>query len=124
MKKEYFYLVADDSYANKFRICMNHEYFLFPTGTDGSYNVFISRVLNLSFAQTLRYMRDRLGAELVGKNCRYVMAYFENTKEVKAFVKMLNASMEYIMNVHNNPYVYITKEDGTIEKVPMNFNEN
>ena len=75
--EKYFYLEESPIYKNKYIIRLNHDKFLFPTGTSGSYNVFIARVLNLSYADYLRYSRDRLGAELIGKQSRYVMAYYD-----------------------------------------------
>ena len=104
--EKYFYLEESPIYKNKYIIRLNHDKFLFPTGTSGSYNVFIARVLNLSYADYLRYSRDRLGAELVGKQSRYVVAYYDKNQTTEAFVKLLNKRMEYIMHEHSFPYEY------------------
>lgn len=123
--KKYFYLDESPFYKNKYMICMNHDLFLFPTGTTGSFNVFIARVLNLSYADFLRYCRDRLGAELIGKNKRYVVPYFENSAEVLALIKLLNTRMEYIMNEHNFPFEYTEDKDGNVTRQPFKMpNEN
>ena len=123
--KKYFYLEEASSYKNKYIIKLNHELFLFPHGTSGSYNVFVARVLNLSYADYLRYARDRIGAELIGKNTRYVMAYYNNDANTAALIKLLNTRMEYIMNEHKYPFNYTEEEDGKITRTPFTeINEN
>ena len=119
--QKYFYLEESPIYKNKYIIRLNHDKFLFPTGTSGSYNVFIARVLNLSYADYLRYSRDRLGAELIGKQSRYVMAYYDKNQTTEAFIKLLNKRMEYIMNEHNFPYEY-KEENGEIKCIPFKNN--
>ena len=121
--EKYFYLEESPIYKNKYIIRLNHDKFLFPTGTSGSYNVFIARVLNLSYADYLRYSRDRLGAELIGKQSRYVMAYYDKNQTTEAFIKLLNKRMEYIMNEHNFPYEY-KEENGEVKRIPFENNEN
>lgn len=123
--KRYFYLEESPFYKNKYVIRLNHELFLFPHGTSGSYNVFIARVLNLSYADYLRYSRDRLGAELVGKNSRYVVPYYNNDASTSALIKLLNMRMEYIMNEHKYPFEYTEDKDGNISRKPfVTENEN
>ena len=119
--EKYFYLEESPIYKNKYIIRLNHDKFLFPTGTSGSYNVFIARVLNLSYADYLRYSRDRLGAELIGKQSRYVMAYYDRNQTTEAFIKLLNKRMEYIMNEHNFPYEY-KEENGEVKRIPFEQN--
>ena len=123
--KRYFYLEESPFYKNKYIIKLNHELFLFPHGTSGSYNVFVARVLNLSYADYLRYARDRLGAELVGKNTRYVVPYYNNDASTSALIKLLNMRMEYIMNEHKYPFEYTEDKDGNISRKPfVTENEN
>lgn len=123
--KKYFYLDESPFYKNKYVISMNHDLFLFPTGTTGSFNVFIARVLNLSYADFLRYCRDRLGAELIGKNRRYVVPYFENNQSTSALIKLLNTRMEYIMHEHEFPFEYAEDKDGQVIRTPfITPNEN
>ena len=119
--EKYFYLEESPIYKNKYIIRLNHDKFLFPTGTSGSYNVFIARVLNLSYADYLRYSRDRLGAELIGKQSRYVMAYYDKNQTTEAFIKLLNKRMEYIMNEHSFPYEY-KEENGEVKRIPFEQN--
>lgn len=119
--EKYFYLEESPIYKNKYIIRLNRDKFLFPTGTSGSYNVFIARVLNLSYADYLRYSRDRLGAELVGKQSRYVVAYYDKNQTTEAFVKLLNKRMEYIMHEHSFPYEY-KEENGEVKRIPFEQN--
>jgi len=121
--KEYFYLDESPVFKEKYVIRLNHELFPFPHGTRGSFNVIIARLLNLSYAQHLRYCRDRLGAELIGKNTRYVVPYFDRNELSRGFVKLLNKRMEYLMNERKYPFDYV-EVDGNIERVPFNENES
>lgn len=101
---------------------MNLEKFLFPNGTEGSYGVFPARLLNLSYADYLRYARDRLGAELVGKGKKYIIPYFDNNETTKMFIKLLNKRMEFIMNEHEFPFDYV-EEDGEVKRIPFKEDE-
>lgn len=119
--EKYFKLEESPIYKNKYIITMDYEKFLFPNGTEGSYQVFVARLLNLSYADYLRYARDRLGAELVGKKSKYIAAYFDKNQTTDMFIRLLNKRMDYIMNEHEFPFEYKVTED-TIEQVP--FGEN
>lgn len=122
--KKYFYLDESPIYLNKFLIRMNHDEFLFPHGTTGSFNVFVARLLNLSYANYLRYARDRLGAELIGRGARYVIPYFRRNEVTEAFIKLLNRRMEFIMNEHEFPFDYKEDNEGNVVRVPFETNEN
>ena len=119
MTRKFFYLEEAPYYANKYMIQMNHELFGFQNGTRGSYRVLPARLVNLSYAQFLRYCRDVLGAELVGKNQKYVLPYFEKTNEVRMFIKLLNARMEYVKREQESPYEYTEDEDGKVIRTPF-----
>ena len=62
-------------------ITVDHEKFHI-TGTKGSCHIIEARVMNLSYAQYLRMCRDLFGAEIIGKNSMYPVAYFKNIKMV------------------------------------------
>ena len=120
--ERYFYLEYSPIYQDKIIIRFDNNFSLFTAETPGSYDIFISRLLNLSYANYLKYARDRLGAQLVGKNNRYITVLFNNTPEVKAFVKLLNKRLEYIINEREFPYDY-KEDDGKIELIPFDENE-
>lgn len=113
----YFTLDNSPIYQNKYVLRFNLEGCPFPNGTEGSYAVFPARLMNLSYTDYLRFTRDRLGAELIGKFNKYVTPYFDKTEEVLEFVKSLNLRMKTIMFEQEHPYELIKKEDGTILKV-------
>ena len=92
---------------------LNHDLFKFNGTTRGSYGVFAARVLKLDYPTFLRYCRDRLGADLIGKRSLYVTPYYLDNQETRMFVKLLNARMDFIMNVVNSPYDFVEK-DGEI----------
>ena len=91
-----FYLDTTPFYKNKYLIRVNPEAMNFPSGATGSLNVFTARVAGLSYPDYLRYCRDKLGAEIVGKNGYYLITYFSNDKKVQDFVKFLNQRIEVI----------------------------
>lgn len=115
---KYFYLDTSPVFTNKYVIRVNVDKTLFPKGTTGSYNVLVARLLNLTYAQYLRYARDILGAELIGKKTKYVTPYFDRNEKTLALVNLLNARMEYLMNEREFPYDY-KEEDGNIERIPF-----
>lgn len=121
---KFFYFDESPIYTNKYILRLDIDNFLFPKGTNGSFNVFPARVLNLSYADYLRYVRDRLGAELVGKGTKYVVPYFDRNETTDAFVKLLNKRMEYIMEEHRHPYDYKEVEEGKIEIIPFKRDED
>ena len=125
MTRQFFYLDDSPLYKNKYVIRFNIDKSLFPNGTTGSYNIFQARLLNLSYAEYLRFCRDKLGAELIGKGSRYMFPYFDNNEEVKLLVKLLNTRMSYIVNEKEYPYEYSEVENGDITRTPFKeSNEN
>ena len=65
--------------------------------TLGSYNVLAARLLKLSYPNYLRYCRDNYGAEIIGKNCMYPVAYFEQVK-AKNLCEILNRYANFVFN--------------------------
>lgn len=119
----YFYFESAPTVKDKYIIKVKKEELPFISKNKGSYNVFIARILNLSYADYLRYCRDRLGADLMGKNKRYVIPYFDRNETTEMFLKLLNDRMKYILNEYNHPYEVI-QEDGVYKKVYFNEEEN
>lgn len=58
--------------------------------TEGSYNVLPARVMGITYANYLRLCRDEYGAEIIGKNSSYPVAYFNEISRVKELVKELD----------------------------------
>lgn len=63
----------------------------------GSCNVLAARVCGLSWAEYLRMCRDVYGAELMGKNEKYPVAYFTDTTKAKQLVSVLNKQVSTIL---------------------------
>lgn len=124
MNEKYFYLDKSEYYKERLLIRTNPEKMPFPHGTNGSFNILPARILNLSYSQYLRYCRDRLGADLIGKGYKYVVPYFTDTEEVRQLIKLLNARMKFIMNEQEFPYEYKREDNGVIIRTPFNSNEN
>ena len=81
----------------------------FPNGTNGSYDVFIARLLNLTYPDYLRFARDRLGAELIGKNKCYITVLFNNNQTSQLFINILNNAVKYTKEGYIKLRIY--KED-------------
>lgn len=120
---KYFSLQSHPVYQDKHIIYFDCPSEYFPKGIDGSYDVFISKLLGLSYPEYLRYARDRLGAELIGKNRRYITVLFTKDETSMTLVKVLNLRMKYIINEHDFPYKY-KEENGKVERVPFKENKN
>ena len=71
--------------------------------TYGSFNLLAARVMGLTYANYLRFCRDVVGAELMGKNSAYPLAYFRNDIKTKQFVRLLNSRMNLIMWEREHP---------------------
>lgn len=100
--RKVFYL--DESLHNpgKYMIRVNVDLIPFTT-TIGSLNVLAARLLNLSYAQYLRFCRDIVGAEIHGKNHYYPVAYFRRNDLSEQLVKLLNARTEFILWEDEHP---------------------
>ena len=123
LMEKYFYLDESPLYKDKYVIRLNKEDLCFQKGFTGSFGVFPARLLGLSYVQYLRFCRDILGAELIGKNKKYVSVYFDRTDEVRQFIKLLNARAALAMNYHNFPFEY--KEVGDkVERSSLKGEEN
>ena len=94
--KNYFYLVESASMPKKFFICPNHDR-LHLEHTNGSSNIICARVMGLSYANYLRMCRDRYGADIIGKGCKYPVAFFEKNKKADELVSILNSKAKEIL---------------------------
>lgn len=109
-KVEYFRLedsvMAPGKYFIRFDIALVPGIYTF-----GNYHIMGARLMNLSFAQYLRFCRDCVGGELIGKGTMYPMVVFNKTPELVALVRLLNTRMNLVMmdrkgetdDNHNNP---------------------
>lgn len=101
-RKQYFKLEESPYYDHRYVIAPNWEE-LPEMSTSGSFAILGARLLNLSYANYLRMCRDVAGAQIVGKNKTYPVAYFEMSNEVRALVGLLNAAMGLVMWERQHP---------------------
>lgn len=120
--KKYFYLEESPYNPGYYVISLEHSNFPFSGGIRGSYNIIIARILNLSYANFLRYSRDVLGARISGKETYYIVPYFKRTKEVDQLIKLLNSRMEMLIHERENRFE-IKENNGILEKIPLEFKE-
>lgn len=89
-------------YPGKWLIQMKHDDFcLFSTS--GNYNIICARLMNLSYANYLRFCRDILGAVVIGKGTKYPIPYFKKDENLFAFLKFLNARANYVLFEKEHP---------------------
>lgn len=102
IKKECFKIEESPYNPGKFMIVPVHENF-YLNYTEGSFNIICARLMNLSYAQYLRFCRDICGAQIVGKNLQYPVAYFERGDRVQALCRLLNSRANLILWNREHP---------------------
>ena len=102
-KVEYFTLEESPYRPGKYTIRINFDKFPSQLSTSGSFNLLPARLLNLSYAQYLRFCRDMVGGEIVGKKSVYPIAYFDKTMTTNAFVRLLNSRMNLVIWEREHP---------------------
>ena len=101
-KVEYFVLEESPYVPGKYTIRLNFD--KFPEMiTSGSFNVMPARLLNLTYAQYLRFCRDIVGGELTGKRTMYPIVYFKKNLESLTLVRLLNSRMNLVMWEREHP---------------------
>ena len=95
--KNYFKVEESPYNPGKYIIRLVHENL--PLGiVRGSCNVLAARVCDLDWIDYLRMCRDVYGAEIIGKNELYPVAYFSNPKKANELVLQLNQRVSTILN--------------------------
>ena len=103
MNKLTCFKIEESAYnSGKFLICPVHENFLLKH-TEGNFNVICARLMNLSYAQYLRFCRDMCGATIVGKDSKYPIVYFPQGDRVQALCRLLNARANLILWNREHP---------------------
>lgn len=94
--KTYFKLEESPYNPGKYVIRLEHDNL--PLGVvHGSCNVLAARVCGLNWVEYLRMCRDVYGAELIGKNEKYPVAYFSDVTKGKQLVLVLNKQVSTIL---------------------------
>ena len=103
MKKiKCFYKEESASQPGKFVIRPAHKNFHLNYA-EGSYNLICARLFGISYPQFLRMCRDCFGAEIIGKNSMYPVAYFKRSKELDDLVEQLNARANFVLWERDHP---------------------
>ena len=59
--------------------------------------------MGLTYPQYLRMCRDCFGAEIIGKDSMYPVAYFKRSKELDALIDNLNARANMVLWEREHP---------------------
>ena len=97
MKKEYFVLEESPTRNGKYFLRSNLDMFA-SISTKGSYNLLPARLMNLSYAQYLRYCRDIIGGEITGKGNKYPIVHFDYNEKAVNFLTTLNTRIYIVYN--------------------------
>lgn len=120
IKKKYFALAENPYQPGKYMITIDFD--LLPEmRTNGSYFVLFARLMNLSFAQWIRFCRDCFDGEVVGKKSLYPSVYFKKNTKTVALVRLLNSRMNYVIWEREHPdwrehEEYLTQKKEYMEK--------
>lgn len=83
---------------------------------NGSWNILPARLLGIGYADYLRFCRDILNAQIRGKNTKYPIAYFQNTKELQQFLRLLNKRVELLFWEKEHPDFWNTVSEKEFEE--------
>ena len=90
------------SQPGKYIIKLIHENFHLDS-TNGSFNVICARLFGLSYANYLRMCRDCFGAEIIGREKLYPVAYFKLSKELNDLIEQLNVRANLVLWEREHP---------------------
>ena len=94
---KYYFTLEESPYQLGYNMIKIDEEKVHIGYTTGSRNVFMARLMGLSWANFLRLCRDKYGAKLVGKKSLYVGPYFpKDLNGGKELCKELNRRMDFI----------------------------
>lgn len=71
--------------------------------TEGSFNIIGARLMGLTYAQYLRMCRDCFGAEIIGKDSMYPVAYFKLSQGLNDLIDQLNARANFVLWEREHP---------------------
>lgn len=102
MNIQCFTIEESSTYPGKCSIGINHDKFHLDR-TEGSFNLICARLMNLSYAQWLRFCRDVCGATIVGKHNLYPVPYFPHGNRLSALVRLLNSRATLVLWEREHP---------------------
>jgi hypothetical protein len=120
-KVKIFYREESASYPGKYIIRVDLDKFHLNY-TEGSYNVIGARLMGLTYAQYLRLCRDCFGAEIIGKDSTYPVAYFKLSDGLNNLLDQLNARANLVLWEREHPD-FNKHIDYVKEKNPLFYKE-
>lgn len=102
IKKDCFEATESSAVPGKFMISPIHANFHL-TYTTGSYNIICARLMNLTYAQWLRFCRDCCGAEIIGRGTMYPIAVFPNGRLLYQLIRLLNGRANMVLWEREHP---------------------
>ena len=95
--------------------------------TEGSFNLICARLMNLTYPQYLRMCRDCFGAEIIGKDSNYPVAYFKRGEELEGLIALLNMRANLVLWERDHPdyeaHAQYVKENSPIYYKAVTGNE-
>ena len=119
------YFIKEESPLNpgKWVISPVHENF-YLIYTAGSFNIISARVLGLTYAQYLRFCRDLCRGEIVGKNTKYPIVYFNNDEYLNVLVRLLNTCAKLIIWEREHPQIQDCKSTLEVKQIVEAMKKN
>ena len=90
------------NYPGKYIIRPIHDNFHLDF-TEGSFNIICARLMSLTYPQYLRMCRDCFGAEIIGKDSNYPVAYFKRGEELEGLIALLNMRANLVLWEREHP---------------------
>lgn len=98
---KYFRVEENAFEKGKTSILFNDDFYYWVGFIDGSYNVFLSRLYGLTYAEFLRYIRDNFNASLYGKGHKYISFNFNNKNDAIKLAKELEVRFDKMVKIYN-----------------------
>lgn len=95
LMNNYFYMDTC-SQPGKFMISLNHELIGTHRLPKGSYNILMARLMHLTYPEYCRMCRDMYKGEIIGKNHKYPVVYFNKMTDGQPLCTELNRRMSIL----------------------------
>ena len=115
------YIQRHPIYNDKYIIVLDPDFELFKDRLLNIY-IIIARLLNLSYPNCLRYLRDQYGAQLIGKYQTSIDVLFDKSEELNALIRLLNTRLLLLEDEWKSPYIFKREEDGSITRTDFDNN--
>lgn len=94
--KKYFKFEESPYHESSYTIRINFE-LLDMGSTNKSFNYIFGKIMGLDYADYLRMCRDVYGAEIIGKNSMYPVAYFKDSIKCQELINEMNQRVDSIL---------------------------